>query len=341
MASLELANCEHMRLPEIPENGNYFGAFSDISTGYATLINCYQHLAKASNQSVVGYVATSAISESLELSKTFTKNEVKLVLSLCFAWSLLRYLTAKVVFPAYTQSLNGMSKVMKTKLNESLWKITAYSILWLTSFYVTFYRGHDFYQNTSLLFTNDRNDIFDIKLCYALEASFYFHALFATLFLDAKRKDDVAMIIHHVVTLGLICFSYKINMMTIGVLIFMLDDISDILLELARVFKYITLSDQYKGSTTLSNLSDTCAALFAILWVVNRLYLHVTKVWRAAAYGAFVSAPWILPYKMSFALNVMMTLLYVLYCYWFMFILNFIYRIIVEKDAKDPTDDED
>ena len=52
---------------------------------------------------------------------------------------------------------------------------------------------------------------FNIKLIYIIECGFYFHAIYATLFMDHKRKDFYIMIIHHIVTIALIVLSYAIR----------------------------------------------------------------------------------------------------------------------------------
>lgn len=48
----------------------------------------------------------------------------------------------------------------------------------------------------------------DIAVAYLLQGSFYGHSIYATLYMDAWRKDSVVMLVHHVVTLVLIVSSY-------------------------------------------------------------------------------------------------------------------------------------
>lgn len=48
----------------------------------------------------------------------------------------------------------------------------------------------------------------DIAAAYLLQGSFYGHSIYATLYMDAWRKDSVVMLVHHVVTLVLIVSSY-------------------------------------------------------------------------------------------------------------------------------------
>lgn len=48
----------------------------------------------------------------------------------------------------------------------------------------------------------------DIAIAYLLQCSFYGHSIYATAYMDTWRKDSVVMLLHHVVTLTLIAFSY-------------------------------------------------------------------------------------------------------------------------------------
>lgn len=48
---------------------------------------------------------------------------------------------------------------------------------------------------------------FDILLLYLVEAGFYFHSIYATIFMDEWKKDSVAMILHHILANALIIFS--------------------------------------------------------------------------------------------------------------------------------------
>lgn len=47
----------------------------------------------------------------------------------------------------------------------------------------------------------------DIYILYMAELSFYLHSVYATLALDAWRKDSGVMLLHHAVTLVLIGIS--------------------------------------------------------------------------------------------------------------------------------------
>ena len=51
----------------------------------------------------------------------------------------------------------------------------------------------------------------DIYTLYVVEAGFYFHSLYATLYMDQWRRDSILMILHHILTNLLILFSLAIR----------------------------------------------------------------------------------------------------------------------------------
>ena len=331
-------DCEHYRLPMIGENPNYLSAFSDIATGYKAMYQCYKYL--AGNQSLLQYISKRTVTEFHELP-SFTQLEISTVLLLIIFWFAFRYIIVKCASTFARKNWTGISDETVGKLGESCYKTLAYSILWSLALFVTFFSGNTFFQNTIQIFNHEMNEGIDLKVCYAMEVAFYFQAFIATLFFDVRKKDDMAMILHHIVTIGLITFSYKIEMYAIGLVIFVLDDLNDIFLEMGKIFTYINLTDQFHQSKSVKLASDICAVCFVLVWIVNRLYFHVTKVWRPAAYGGFSSSKWQLPTRFTLVLNAMVMFLYVFYWYWFFFIIKFIYRLIVLKKTKDPREKED
>ena len=51
----------------------------------------------------------------------------------------------------------------------------------------------------------------DIYTLYVVEAGFYFHSIYATLFMDQWRRDSHLMIMHHILTNALIFFSFAVR----------------------------------------------------------------------------------------------------------------------------------
>nr|XP_014433665.1 ceramide synthase 1 [Pelodiscus sinensis] len=78
----------------------------------------------------------------------------------------------------------------------------------------------------------------DIAVAYLLQGSFYGHSIYATVYMDTWRKDSVVMLVHHVVTLTLIVFSYAFRFHNVGILVLFLHDISDVQLEFTKLNVY-------------------------------------------------------------------------------------------------------
>lgn len=66
----------------------------------------------------------------------------------------------------------------------------------------------------------------DVYWYYMVEMGFYV-SLLLSLCMDARRKDFLQMILHHLVTLGLVAFSWATNLVRIGALVLCLHDTVD------------------------------------------------------------------------------------------------------------------
>ena len=51
----------------------------------------------------------------------------------------------------------------------------------------------------------------DMYVLYIVEAGFYFHSIYATLFMDQWRRDSILMILHHILAISLIFFSFAVR----------------------------------------------------------------------------------------------------------------------------------
>jgi ceramide synthetase len=63
----------------------------------------------------------------------------------------------------------------------------------------------------------------DIKILYFVETGFYLHSIYATIYMDEKRKDFVIMLMHHIATIALLALSYgfKYRIYIVFILIFL------------------------------------------------------------------------------------------------------------------------
>ena len=110
----------------------------------------------------------------------------------------------------------------------------------------------------------------DIKLLYFLECAFYVHSIYATFCMDQIRKDFIAMIIHHVLTIALIMFSYSTRYHKIGLLVMFFHDISDVIMEFSKINYYIKNRNKkfYFIHDWISKIGLAC---FSVTWYTKYL----------------------------------------------------------------------
>jgi ceramide synthetase len=80
---------------------------------------------------------------------------------------------------------------------------------------------------------------FDIKIIYYTECGFYFHSIYSTLYMDAKRKDFKIMLLHHIVTIALLTLSFGYRHHNLGLMVLFCHDVNDILLEFTKCNVYL------------------------------------------------------------------------------------------------------
>jgi len=101
---------------------------------------------------------------------------------------------------------------------------------------------------------------------YLFGAGFYSSLLLTQVF-DAKRKDFWEMLVHHLVTIFLMGFSWICNLTRIGSLVLIVHDCVDILLEGAKMCKY----------ANKTRLAEGIFGVFLGLWVITNLgFIHFT-----------------------------------------------------------------
>lgn len=105
----------------------------------------------------------------------------------------------------------------------------------------------------------------DVLFYYLVELGAYLHQLAWT---EVTRSDAAEMIVHHMVTILLIVFSYLLNFSRIGSIILLLHDLSDVFLESAKCFNYISKA---KGRKWAKYICDVMFAIFAITFFLTRL----------------------------------------------------------------------
>ncbi|XP_063146918.1 ceramide synthase 1 isoform X2 [Candoia aspera] len=211
---------------------------------------------------------------------------------------------------------------------ESAWKLAFYSISWLYSTYLLFFAGYPFFHDPPSVFYDWKKGMevpIDIAIAYLMQGSFYGHSVYATLYMDAWRKDSVVMLTHHVVTLALIIFSYVFRYHKIGILVLFLHDFSDIQLEFTKLNVYF----KYRGGI-YHRLNDTfsnagCVS-FSVSWFWLRLYWFPLKVLYATCHTSLQSVPNI-PFYFFF--NGLLLILTLMNIYWFLYIVVFVAKVLL------------
>jgi len=161
---------------------------------------------------------------------------------------------------------------------------------------------------------------------------------FLVIHLEKRRKDYLAMLTHHVITVALLSLSYIANCTRIGHAILFTMDLSDIFMALAKMQRY-------------AGFEFACAisfGLFTLSWLVMRLYLYFQILFSAAIdtkrypvvkwdpeNGFFMSEyAW-------YGFAVLLVLLYGLMIYWFIEILKVISKALSSNQLDDTRSDSE
>uniref|UniRef100_A0A452E5N9 sphingosine N-acyltransferase n=1 Tax=Capra hircus TaxID=9925 RepID=A0A452E5N9_CAPHI len=150
-----------------------------------------------------------------------------------------------------------------TKFCESMWRFTFY--LCIFCYGIRFLWSSPWFWDTRQCWHSYPYQPLTSGLYYyyIMELAFYWSLMFSQ-FTDIKRKDFLIMFVHHLATIGLITFSYINNMVRVGTLVLCLHDVSDFLLEAAKLANY----------AKYQRLCDTLFVIFSAVFVVTRLGIY-------------------------------------------------------------------
>ncbi|XP_029002147.1 ceramide synthase 1 [Betta splendens] len=282
----------------------------------------------------------------LELSKRtlrenafITWSEAALFFFCAFLWTQVRRGLTQSVFMPLSRWCRLMPKDA-AKMPESAWKLVFYTMSWSYSTYLLFFSSYSFFHDPPSVFYNWERGLpvpADIAIAYLIQGSFYGHSIYATVYMDAWRKDSAVMVVHHIITLALISFSYAFRYHNVGILVLFLHDINDIQLEFTKVNVYLKSRG---GSYHLLNdvLSNMVSISFSITWFWFRLYWFPLKVLYATCVSSIQSVPNI-PFYFFF--NTLLFALLLMNIYWFLFIVVFVVKVLKMKEVNDVREYED
>jgi len=192
---------------------------------------------------------------------------------------------------------------------------------WTTGFepwrtdYVLCYKG----------WPTEQTHTFGLKFYYSFCIAFYIYSM-ALLFVEEKKKDFTAMLVHHIATLTTVGMSGYIEHYRIGVCIMLLFDVCDIALEVAK------LANKCKEDIA----SFLAFTTFVALWIRNRLYIFPVYIMPTIV-NAEVLSEHPIPY---WALHVCIVfLIFFLQVYWTYFIIRKLITLAklgFRKGGEDP-----
>ncbi|KAF8556059.1 longevity-assurance protein [Imleria badia] len=176
-----------------------------------------------------------------------------------------------------------------------------------------------------------------VKFYYLTQIAFYLHQVFI-LNAEARRKDHVQMIAHHIITIALMVASYAYNFTRSGCLSMVLMDCSDVFLPLAKMLRYINLR----------TLCDVTFVVFVVSWFITRHVLAIIIIKSALVDSVRLVPEMWAPEKGNYfspfvikTLNVFAISLEVLQVIWFGMICRAAYRVLTGQGASDDRSDEE
>lgn len=225
-----------------------------------------------------------------------------------------------------------------TKWNESCWKMVVYTIFSTTAFLVTFWEPYftdpRHYWTGATQFPLNYYVPFKMTLFYLIEIGFYIQAVPFLLFEEVRRKDWLESLVHHIVTLVLMYYSWYANFTRAGVMVMLLHDISDIFLEAAKLARYAEREDMATG----------LFATFALSWVILRVILFPIMVVSRIVIDpvVLIAVPYNINPQPHYAiLSTLFMLLYFLHLYWTWLIWKVIERQLTKGGVDDVREEDD
>eukprot|EP00775_Hariotina_reticulata_P007298 gene7298-7511_t len=223
------------------------------------------------------------------------------------------------------------------KWNESCWKLVVYTFFSATAFLVTF--REPFFADPYYFWTDANafplNYYVPLKtlLFYCVEIGFYIQAIPFLIFIEVRRKDWLESFAHHLVTLGVMYYSWWANFTRAGLMVMLLHDISDILLEGAKLAKY---ADK-------EQLALQLFVSFALSWIILRVIIFpYMVVFRMLVDPIiYIAVPYNIDAQPHYSiLGTLHLLLFFLHLYWTYLILKVIVKQLRTGSTTDVREDD-
>lgn len=168
---------------------------------------------------------------------------------------------------------------------EQGWSVVYYTIQWSFGLYVHRNLPTEIFDAKDLWLQYPHIPLAaPIKFYYLTQTAFYMHQMLI-LNAEARRKDHVQMMAHHIITVILMVTSYFTNFTRVGCVIMVLMDWCDIFLPLAKMIRYIDISQL---------ACDLTFACFLVSWLVTRHFLFLFVI-----YSTVVDLPKHVPFLLN------------------------------------------
>mmetsp|Transcript_10180 Transcript_10180/g.21772 ORF Transcript_10180/g.21772 Transcript_10180/m.21772 type:complete len:314 (-) Transcript_10180:103-1044(-) len=251
-----------------------------------------------------------------------------LALAFAIAFPILRAILKRAVFePFGIRIIYGNVKKNDAKVdpermrkwNESFWKLCCFSSFttmallvshtekwfWDTRYY---WLGCSHFPPCNMIVSKG------VLLFYCIETGFYLQSIHFLMFHEVRRKDWLESMIHHIVTAGLLCYSYYVNFARVGVLIMLLHDVNDIFMEAAKLARYC-----HRQAAAI-----VLFFIFLASWIATRLVYFPLVIIRSCLSDpiTLIARPYNINPMPHYAIfNGLLLVLLVLHMYWTYLIL--------------------
>jgi len=173
----------------------------------------------------------------------------------------------------------------------------------------------------------------DLRCFYIMYMARYLQAAVSVLF-EPKRKDFMEMMLHHIVTVIVVGISYIYGWSRIGAVVMVLLDPADVPLHLAKLCKY---TSEATGRQMWQFAADRLFELFAVVFFFSRLVGFGYVCWSAH----IETVPHVTRGFPEWACLCLLTILFLLQCYWFFLILQVAAKLMRGGSSEDPRSDDE
>ncbi|KAG4301523.1 hypothetical protein PCANB_001766 [Pneumocystis canis] len=246
-------------------------------------------------------------------------------------FTFIREITIRYAFIPFARSSGIMSTRNLNRFSEQAWSFFYYLIFWSFGMYIAYNSPYWFnYKQLWIQYPQIKLKKY-LKWYYLVQFSFWIQQIFV-LNIESRRKDYFGMFFHHIITCTLIFMSYIYHFTQVGNIIMCIMDLSDIILPLAKMLKYLKMQRACNFSFFI----------FLISWVITRHILFLFIL-----YSTYKDAGAIISYKWDSANNIFFTrrihlsflallcALQVIICFWLCLIIKVTWKVITGHNAED------